>query len=516
MQRKYEDYFTFFSSLQKLEPRLTSLQAYGTDGEEALVSALETCFSKAVGLRCFIHKQRNLELHLRSVSATAQKEIIRDIFGIQQGEVFSLGLVDAGSMELFDLELEKLHERWEALAPGFHKWFLDTQVDTFRDHMISSVREKAQLGSPPTRYSTNPNESSNFVVKKWVGFTKSSWPAFVDKLQNLVEAQLSESCRAVYGTGEYALAPHVSSLLVSPAKWHCMSEKERCGYIRKVVNSHLHSTEERPQGQGESRLQKLSVSASEAKLMTVSQATIQNIWGKAERLLNHPGSITVAPGSDSAYMVASCTSKRPHFVQLSRNGKVVCDDQCAMWRGCQLCSHTVAVAGREQVLPRFLGWLQNSRQECNLTKLLTTPKERKSAGTKSGKPTRKSGSYRQTIPITAYRSRVDDVCASSASQSTASVDASHSPGAIVNVSLTSCESTSTCYNWCPPSSYAGQSSSIPPFPSVPSCTFDGPSAYGYYPDLSRSAPPHAGPSSPLPPPPPYIHGHLVGFLAHRK
>ena len=48
--------------------------------------------------------------------------------------------------------------------------------------MIADVREKALLGSPPEPYTTNSNESSNGVVRKWVGFTKSTWPAFVDKL----------------------------------------------------------------------------------------------------------------------------------------------------------------------------------------------------------------------------------------------------------------------------------------------------------------------------------------------
>ena len=39
--------------------------------------------------------------------------------------------------------------------------------------MITDVRELVLLGSPPEHYT---NES---VVKKWVGFTKSSWPASV-------------------------------------------------------------------------------------------------------------------------------------------------------------------------------------------------------------------------------------------------------------------------------------------------------------------------------------------------
>ena len=76
MQRRYEDYFTFFSGLLKLEPRLASLQAFGTDGEEAMVKALESCFSNGIGLRCFIHKIRNIETYLKQpVPQAAMKEI---------------------------------------------------------------------------------------------------------------------------------------------------------------------------------------------------------------------------------------------------------------------------------------------------------------------------------------------------------------------------------------------------------------------------------------------------------
>ena len=48
--------------------------------------------------------------------------------------------------------------------------------------------------------------------------------------------------------------------------------------------------------------------------------------------------------------------------------------------------------------------------ECNLTKLVTTRKEKQPAGTKSGKPTQKSGSFHQVTAITAYKSCVNEVC----------------------------------------------------------------------------------------------------------
>ena len=58
MQRRFEDYYYFFTTLLKHAPTLCMLGAYGTDGELALVKALALSFPNAVGLRCFIHKQR--------------------------------------------------------------------------------------------------------------------------------------------------------------------------------------------------------------------------------------------------------------------------------------------------------------------------------------------------------------------------------------------------------------------------------------------------------------------------
>ncbi len=73
MERRTQDYQSFFSSLLKFEPRLRDLKAYGTDGEAALTAALESCFPTAVSLRCFIHKRNNIEDHLKGVSSAVKK-----------------------------------------------------------------------------------------------------------------------------------------------------------------------------------------------------------------------------------------------------------------------------------------------------------------------------------------------------------------------------------------------------------------------------------------------------------
>ena len=89
MERRTQDYLSFFSSLLKFEPRLRDLKAYGTDGEAALTAALESCFPAAISLRCFIHKKNNIEEHLKGWSSAVKRAIIRDIFGSQVGETFN-------------------------------------------------------------------------------------------------------------------------------------------------------------------------------------------------------------------------------------------------------------------------------------------------------------------------------------------------------------------------------------------------------------------------------------------
>ena len=153
---------------------------------------------------------------------------------------------------------------------------------------------------------------------------------------------------------------------------------------------------------------KNSVPAADVQLTTVSPSTLQNMWEKAERLLNTPNAITPAPGNENARMVASDSSSRPHFVQKTAGNKVLCDDSCPMWRGQKVCAHAIAVAESLNCLKGFIETLRKSKAECNVTKLVTTSCERRKAGTKSGAP-RKRGSDRHKVPVTAYRSRLDDV-----------------------------------------------------------------------------------------------------------
>lgn len=55
----------FFSTLIKLEPRLSQIRAIGTDGEQTLVNAILAAFSEdVIHLRCLIHMRDNIQRNL--------------------------------------------------------------------------------------------------------------------------------------------------------------------------------------------------------------------------------------------------------------------------------------------------------------------------------------------------------------------------------------------------------------------------------------------------------------------
>lgn len=91
---------------------------------------------------------------------------------------------------------------------------MKTKADIFAKNMIASVRENAQLGSPPAIYTTNANESKNFVLKDWFDWKKNTITEFIEGLRGYVKRCLVEAERSVYGGGEYSLSKEYKYLEV--------------------------------------------------------------------------------------------------------------------------------------------------------------------------------------------------------------------------------------------------------------------------------------------------------------
>ena len=51
-------------------------------------------------------------------------EIINDIYGSKVANIFEYGIVEEIDPDNFNAKLDSLEDRWEAIFPGFHQWFV--------------------------------------------------------------------------------------------------------------------------------------------------------------------------------------------------------------------------------------------------------------------------------------------------------------------------------------------------------------------------------------------------------
>ena len=117
-EKTYESYYHFFSTLLKLEPRIRNVIGVGTDGEQAIVKALEALFpGSLIHLRCFVHMRDNIRRKLSDLllPLSSQNSILHDILGSQQGTVYTKGLLDAMSESEFEQHLDTLKSKWDRL-----------------------------------------------------------------------------------------------------------------------------------------------------------------------------------------------------------------------------------------------------------------------------------------------------------------------------------------------------------------------------------------------------------------
>ena len=212
-ERKTEEtYSTFSATLRTHEPGLRELLAFGTDDEQALISGFRNNFDRAINLLCELHLRKNVEKKLQELQLpkTSQNEIVADIFGRKRGDIFESGLTDARSDEAFDAMLGNLEERWSsthAKGKAFFTWFQTRKRKEFLNSVIRPVRQRAGLGSPPDRFTTNRSEQTNRSIQEFVKSESKGKKVdeftFCVALCKLVNQQEQAIELAILGLGEY-------------------------------------------------------------------------------------------------------------------------------------------------------------------------------------------------------------------------------------------------------------------------------------------------------------------------
>ena len=105
------------------------------------------------------------------IKGETKESIIADIFGKMAGDVFESGHSDAEGPPEFVGMLESLEEKWTAAhskGKAFHSWFARRKTDNLICSVIRPVQQRAGLGCPPEKFTTNRSERTNGVLEDFV------------------------------------------------------------------------------------------------------------------------------------------------------------------------------------------------------------------------------------------------------------------------------------------------------------------------------------------------------------
>ena len=90
-----------------------------------------------------------------------------------------------------------------------------------------------------------------------------------------------------------------------------------------------------------------------ASKVKISHDMVEAISRKTENLLTTDGSIVASPGMENTGFVESKSKQAPHLVRVSPKGAICCDKACEHYRSISICSHTVAIAQKNDSLKEF-------------------------------------------------------------------------------------------------------------------------------------------------------------------
>ena len=498
-KKSFSTYHFFASSLVGLNRDISHLVAFGTDGELALSEAFSCVFPNALHLSCTIHARRNIMDKLKDLkfSDSLSRSVLNDIFGNRSSDTYVEGLIDAVDGADFDNRFLRLETSWSKQEKSdvgtdeFVPWFQRYKLDHFKKTMIGSVRKAAGL-LPTEHFSTNASEAVNMILKSKMNYKKSDLPYLVSQIKELVFEQLEELDNALLNRGKFSVKSSFQDLVVGESSWHNMSEQQRLAHIERFHNttpinqcdsSEAIRSSSLSNSINSPTLSELSISPSFAtKCTSVSDDVILGIWTKAAKLVATKGAIAEAPGCSSlARNVISKSKSGFHTVKPGKNNRFVCD--CPHYLSIKICTHSVATAEVNNLLPQFLKTVKPVRP--NITKLVTgnMPKGR---GRKGTKPPRKRTSLPPiTSTINPFKTQIS-ACSNTAHVKASSSSTSSSPPPLPPPIVSPSQS-------CEPPLYPSSTSSSPPPLTPPIVSPSQSCEPPLYPSSTSSSPP------PLPP-----------------
>ena len=384
---------------------------------------LSECDGETVHLLGVEHVKANVERKLDELKFPnpSKRRIISDIFGEASAEK-NESLHDCVTEGDFLEKVSKLKKEWNAIEvsstrnnpPKFVSYFETHKEDKIRQCMVKYVREKAGVQDS---YGQNPIEWSHFMSKKEIddavkseGLSHTDAPLATSlgalKARNI--RLYSNAIKALYREGPYRVSKEFEDHQYTYDEWKDMSTERKENSIRHFLNAHPQKnsfcktptkTSSAPIEQDTAQpnvnvnllneqqqlsdhspdlsilvgdledvtsnsnvhRKVLSIAAEEACLPEecIRLGTLQQIFHKAEFLMNEPGAIKEAASDDSRFRtVKSQSGGTPLIVRPVNKKSNLFTCECSTFKGVGICADTVAVAETQDLLFDYLSDLR--------------------------------------------------------------------------------------------------------------------------------------------------------------
>ena len=170
----------------------------GSDEEKSFKAAIERCLPGATHTLCTRHLRQNTNKNLEDnvVNHEQQRQqIIAAIYGED-------GLTFAGDSDTFSYRLEHLTEKIHALDKNvgdkkFFPYFTNKVLPLLKVYVV----EPSNNGKVERGWTNNNCESANHILKSATGWKNTDIPKFIHLLDELVNGEVLERCRAIRGRG---------------------------------------------------------------------------------------------------------------------------------------------------------------------------------------------------------------------------------------------------------------------------------------------------------------------------
>ena len=194
------------------------MMKYGSDDEKALTKAIDHSFPGSSRVLCTKHLKDNLQHYLTHVAAVKQHEYI-EIKDLVFGDNGLVNAEDSFEVEQISTKIASTTDN-KQFQTYFAKFFKD-RVNAFVTIPRQRERQKGKL------WTNNNSESLSNVLKMAVDWNPKATPELLEAIYNVVNLQFKDTRRALYGTGNYRLAPKYCNYTIPEMTWKQKSEDQK-------------------------------------------------------------------------------------------------------------------------------------------------------------------------------------------------------------------------------------------------------------------------------------------------